>query len=123
MVLLPVLIGQETQFDNTPFFTIYKFTLVLLIYVSGNLAFICLDTHVRNRETPHSVNKIDDNGEPSKECDFLSGAKTVFNRGRLPRDNLVQEVCQCASIYHTILVNVSLEEIVLHECGKVSTGK
>ena len=60
---LSVRIRHQTQFDNSPLFSIHKCIAMLIINIRRYLSFIQLDAHVRDGEPAYVLHQIDVNDE------------------------------------------------------------
>ncbi|CDD83748.1 unknown [Bacteroides sp. CAG:462] len=58
MILFSVLIWKNSNFNDTPFFSINKFTSMVLIYILRYLSFIDFYAEVRNAESTQSLYQI-----------------------------------------------------------------
>ena len=109
MILFAVIVWHEAEFDDTPFFAIYKFALILLIDVGWNLAFIGLDAKVGDREAAKTMHQVDDDGEASEKLNFFTSSKTVFDGCGLLWYNLIKKGSECTTVHNSVRTDVSLQ--------------
>ena len=79
MILFAVRIWHETNLDDTPCLAINKLSFMLLANVIRNLSLIEFDTHIRNREPLHILDKVNIDDKPAKQCQVLSVIKSFLH--------------------------------------------
>ena len=123
MVFLTVLVWHQTELNDTPFLAVYEFTLVPLVDVRRNLAFVEFDAEVWNGETANTLHQVDVDGKTSKQGYFFSHSQAILHGGRVLWDYLIQERGEATTVYSAFRVDEALEKVVLHEGGQVTTSK
>ena len=115
VVIFAVAIGQKSQLDNSPLFTIHQFAGVGFINILRNLPLVLFYTHIRNRKTANAFHEVDINDKTSKQGEFLAAVEFIFDYRLFGRNNHIKERSEFFTIDAAVRVDISLEQKVFDE--------
>ena len=115
MVFLSVFIGENSDFNDTPFLAINKLSSVVLIYIFWYLSFIYLYAKVWNAESAQSLYQINVYDKASQQSQLLSCVKSVFYFCLAFWNYFIKKISQSLLIDNSFWVYITPENKVFHE--------